>query len=34
MRSDRGGEFTSKEFEKFCEAHGIYRPLTAPYSPQ
>jgi len=34
MRSDRGGEFTSKEFEKFCEENGIHRPLTVPYTPQ
>ena len=34
MRSDRGGEFTSKEFVKFCEANGIQRPLTVPRSPQ
>lgn len=23
MRSDRGGEFTSNEFQKYCEDHGI-----------
>lgn len=34
MRSDRGGEFTSKVFEKYCEENGIRRPLTVPYSPQ
>ncbi|KAH9670830.1 hypothetical protein KPL70_017126 [Citrus sinensis] len=34
MRSDRGGEFTSKEFLEFCEANGIQRPLTVPRSPQ
>jgi hypothetical protein len=34
MRSDRGGEFTSKEFKKFCDKNGIRRPLTIPYSPQ
>ncbi|GKA14724.1 retrovirus-related pol polyprotein from transposon TNT 1-94 [Tanacetum coccineum] len=34
MRSDRGGEFLSKEFNKFCEYNGIQRFLTAPYSPQ
>ncbi|KAJ3701279.1 hypothetical protein LUZ61_004984 [Rhynchospora tenuis] len=31
---DRGGEYISKEFEYFCEEHGIRRFLTAPYSPQ
>ncbi|GKB06944.1 retrovirus-related pol polyprotein from transposon TNT 1-94 [Tanacetum coccineum] len=34
MRSDRGGEFLSKEFNKFCEDNGIRIFLTAPYSPQ
>ncbi|KAM2556520.1 hypothetical protein TB2_013736 [Malus domestica] len=34
MRSDRGGEFTSKEFQELCEANGIRRPLTVPRSPQ
>lgn len=34
MRSNRGGEFTSKEFQEFCEANGICRPLTVPISPQ
>ena len=34
MRSDRGGEFTSTEFQKYCEDHGIRRPLTVPRSPQ
>nr|KYP36117.1 Retrovirus-related Pol polyprotein from transposon TNT 1-94 [Cajanus cajan] len=34
VRSDRGGEFTSVEFNKYCEEHGIKRFLTAPYSPQ
>ncbi|GJT89847.1 retrovirus-related pol polyprotein from transposon TNT 1-94 [Tanacetum coccineum] len=34
MRSDRGGEFLSKEFNKFCEYNGIQRFLAAPYSPQ
>ncbi|GJW00849.1 retrovirus-related pol polyprotein from transposon TNT 1-94 [Tanacetum coccineum] len=31
---DKGGEFLSKEFNKFCEDNGIRRFLTAPYSPQ
>ncbi|KAK2983322.1 hypothetical protein RJ640_016060 [Escallonia rubra] len=34
MRSDRGGEFISKEFKAFYEENGIRRPLTIPYSPQ
>nr|GEW75748.1 retrovirus-related Pol polyprotein from transposon TNT 1-94 [Tanacetum cinerariifolium] len=34
MRSDRGGEFLSKEFKFFCEDNGIRRFLMAPYSPQ
>nr|GEW90530.1 retrovirus-related Pol polyprotein from transposon TNT 1-94 [Tanacetum cinerariifolium] len=34
MRSDRGGEFLSKEFNKFCEDNGIQRFVTALYSPQ
>ncbi|KAE8696015.1 hypothetical protein F3Y22_tig00110678pilonHSYRG00437 [Hibiscus syriacus] len=34
MRSDRGGEFTSREFQEFCEANGIRRPMTVPRSPQ
>lgn len=34
LRTDRGGEFTSNEFQRFCEASGIQRHLTAPYTPQ
>ncbi|GJW07799.1 retrovirus-related pol polyprotein from transposon TNT 1-94 [Tanacetum coccineum] len=34
MRSDKDGEFLSKEFNKFCEDNGIQRFLTAPYSPK
>jgi transposase InsO family protein len=34
VRSDRDGEFTSKEFVNFCEQKGIRRFLTTPYSPQ
>ncbi|KAK2986104.1 hypothetical protein RJ640_024603 [Escallonia rubra] len=34
MRSDRGGEFISKEFKALCEQNGIRRPLTIRYSPQ
>ncbi|CAL2249791.1 unnamed protein product [Prunus armeniaca] len=34
LRSDRGGEFLSGEFNKFCEESGIQRQLTMAYSPQ
>ena len=29
LRTDRGGEFTSNEFNSFCKKHGIKRELTA-----
>lgn len=34
FRTDRGGEFCSKEFLNYCEENGINRHFTAPYSPQ
>lgn len=34
LRSDRGGEFVSKQFDDYCKSAGITRHLTAPYSPQ
>uniref|UniRef100_A0A6N2K750 Integrase catalytic domain-containing protein n=1 Tax=Salix viminalis TaxID=40686 RepID=A0A6N2K750_SALVM len=34
MRSDRGGEYTSSEFERFCAEMGIERQMTVAYSPQ
>lgn len=34
MRTDRGGEYCSKEFEVFCDEQGIRRQLTASYTPQ
>lgn len=34
FRSDRGGEFNSGDFVKFCEEHDINHYTTAPYSPQ
>jgi Reverse transcriptase (RNA-dependent DNA polymerase) len=34
LRTDRGGEFRSDEFIKYCKIMGIKRYLTAPYSPQ
>nr|GEU38679.1 hypothetical protein [Tanacetum cinerariifolium] len=32
LRTDRGGEFLSKEFNDFCDEHAILRQLTAPYT--
>jgi hypothetical protein len=34
LRSDRGGEYFSKEFSTFCEENGIIHQMTAPYTPQ
>lgn len=34
LRTDRGGEFTSGEFNEFCAEHGIKRQLTEGYTPQ
>ncbi|KAJ7958815.1 Retrovirus-related Pol polyprotein from transposon TNT 1-94 [Quillaja saponaria] len=34
LLSNRGGEFTSNEFNIFCETQGIRRPLTVPRTPQ
>lgn len=34
FRTDRGGEFSSKQFISYCEEAGITRQFTAPYSPQ
>ena len=34
LRTDRGGEFCSKEFPVFYDEHGIQRHLTAAYTPQ
>jgi len=34
LRTNRGGEFTSSEFNEYCNTHGITRQLTAAYSPQ
>jgi transposase InsO family protein len=33
LRSDGGGEYTSKEFVQFCQESGISRQLTAAYTP-
>ena len=34
LRSDRGGEYFSNEFDAFCVEHGIIHERTPPYSPQ
>ena len=34
LRSDNGGEYTSKEFEAYCKKERIKRELTTPYNPQ
>ena len=33
IRSDRGGEFVSHEFTRWCTSEGIQRQLTTPYTP-
>jgi transposase InsO family protein len=34
LRSDRGGEYFSNDFSKFCAMHGIIHERMPPYSPQ
>ncbi|KAL8154787.1 hypothetical protein AgCh_000227 [Apium graveolens] len=34
FRTDRGGEFCSREFKSYYEEKGIERHYTAPYTPQ
>lgn len=34
LRSDNGKEYTSDQFNQFCEEAGIEHQLTAPYTPQ
>ena len=34
LRTDRGGEFNSKEFSNFCNQHCISWQLKAAYTPQ
>jgi hypothetical protein len=34
LRTDNGGEYTSKEFVAFCKSTGIRRELTVPHNPQ
>lgn len=34
LRTDNGGEYTSKAFSAFCKEKGIQRQLTVPYTPE
>jgi hypothetical protein len=34
LRTDNGGEYTSKEFVSFCKLVGIRRELIVPHNPQ
>ena len=34
FRSDGGGEYVSKDFDKLCEKEGIMHEVVAPYTPQ
>lgn len=34
LRTDNGGQYTSKEFSAICEEAGIVHQLTVPYLPQ
>ena len=34
LRTDRGGEFTSLEFNNFCGQNDIKRQVTTAYTPQ
>ena len=33
LRTDRGGEFLSKEFDRYLADHGIRRQLTTAHTP-
>ena len=33
LRSDRGGEYFSTEFDTFCEENGIKHERTSPFTP-
>ena len=34
LRTDNGGEYTSKAFIDFCSSNGIQRELIPPYTPE
>ena len=33
LRTDKGGEFTSNAFKRFCSLNGIIQLLSCPYTP-
>ena len=33
LHSDRGSQFTSKQFAEFCEMHGIVQSMSGPGCP-
>jgi transposase InsO family protein len=34
LRTDNGGEYTSKEFVSFCKSEAIRREIMVPHNPQ
>ena len=34
LQTDNGGEYTSKEFAKYCTSKGIMHQFTNPYTPE
>jgi transposase InsO family protein len=34
LRTNNGGEYTSKDFFSFCKSIGVRRELTVPHNPQ
>ena len=34
LRTDKGGEYTSKEFLEFCSSEGIKKEHTVPHTPR
>ena len=34
LRTDNGGEYTSKEFQEYLKSQGIHHEMTVPHSPQ
>ena len=34
LRSENGGEYCRKEFDRYCSEQGIYREKTIPRTPQ